>query len=109
MLTGGGSTAADRVSISAPPQGFVHADLAGGDALADRLTRGLPVHWLTRSKTGAAVCNEWAFERVRKGTRAPRTFEGRMRRGPILVQGQRVVPSFDFTYVPADPTRGGTL
>ena len=109
MLTGAGSTAADRVPISAPPEGFVRADLTGGDAFADRLTRRLPVHWLTRAKSGTPTCTEWSFERVRKGTPPSAGFEGRMRRSPVVVNGERVVPTFDFKYQPADERRGGTL
>ena len=77
--------------------------------MADRMTRGLPVHWLTRAKSGAATCAEWKFDRVRKGKSPAAAIEGRMLRGAIVVDGEHVVPSFDFRYEPAAEQRGGTL
>jgi hypothetical protein len=35
--------------------------------------------------------------------------EGRLQRAPLLVHGERVVPSFDFKYEPTDSLSGGTL
>jgi hypothetical protein len=110
-LTGTGTTQADKIQISSPPDGFVHAELTSSDALAGRIKGRLPVYWLTQSKAHTARCSKWTFDGVttRKGDSSVSVVEGRMRGDPLVLEGERTLPSFAVTYEPADPGHGGTL
>lgn len=110
-LGGTGPTRADRVQITSPPLGFVTPGLSNHDALAERIVRRLPVYWLTQTKAHTARCSKWIFARVAShpGDDRVGALSGGMRGEPIVIEGERTVPSFAFTYEPSDQQRGGTL
>jgi len=110
-LTGMGSTQADKTPISAPPEGFVHAEFSDTDPLAERIKRRLPVYWLTQTKAHTARCSRWTFDGVTEGKAesGARKLEARMRSDLIVVEGKKTLPSFVLSYEPGSHLQGGTL
>jgi hypothetical protein len=110
-LTGTGTTTADTTPIASPPEGFVHAELSDKDPLAERIKRRLPVYWLVKTKAHSARCSRWIFDGVTesKAESGTRKLEGRMRSDPIIVDGNKTLPSFELSYEPGNHERGGTL
>ena len=107
LVLTGGETSADRTAIDAVPAGFVRDDHGGDDRLAEHMTKGRSVYWLTRAGTNA-ICSEWTFERARKPRTA--TIEASFKNKPTKdARGVRILASFEARYAVATADLPGKL
>jgi hypothetical protein len=93
--------------VSAAPDGYLRAELDGGELLAARLRQGEALYWLVRGKNGPA-CQGWKPEEVSaKGTTGE--ISGRLRRSTLPENGAGGAPWFTLRYRAATKSMPGEL